>query len=58
MMSNDSPLTKEKILEAAERVFRRFGPDKTSVVDMAKALGVSHGTLYRHFPSKAGSRKP
>lgn len=56
-MSHDLPLTKEMILDAAEQVLRRFGPDKTSVVDIAKVLQVSHGTLYRHFPSKAALRE-
>ncbi|MDF2683261.1 MAG: TetR family transcriptional regulator [Brevibacillus sp.] len=56
-MSNDLPLTKEMILDAAEQVLRRFGPDKTSVVDIAKALQVSHGTVYRHYPSKAALRE-
>ncbi|MGO4270962.1 TetR family transcriptional regulator [Paenibacillus sp. TAF58] len=56
-MSNDLPLTKEAILDAAEQVLRRYGPDKTSVVDVARALQVSHGTLYRHFASKASLRE-
>jgi AcrR family transcriptional regulator len=56
-MTNELPLTKELILDAAEQVLRRYGPDKTSVVDVAKALQVSHGTLYRHFPSKAALRE-
>lgn len=45
------------ILDAAEQVLRRFGPDKTSVVDIAKVLQVSHGTVYRHYPSKAALRE-
>ena len=49
----DEPLTPERILEAAEEVLRRFGLAKTNVVDVARALGVSHGSIYRHFPSKA-----
>jgi len=53
---NDSALTPEKILEAAEEVLRRFGPAKATVVDVARALGVSHGSVYRHFPSKAALR--
>ena len=56
-MSSDQPLGKEQILEAAEQVLRRYGPDKTSVMDVARALQVSHGTLYRHFPSKASLRE-
>jgi AcrR family transcriptional regulator len=50
-------LSKTEILDAAEQTLRRFGPDKTSVTDVAKLLGVSHGTLYRHFPSKAALRE-
>jgi len=56
-MSNELPLNKEQILDAAEQVLRRFGPDKTSVVDVARVLKVSHGTLYRHFASKASLRE-
>lgn len=54
---NELPLSKEQIMDAAEQVLRRFGPDKTSVMDVARALQVSHGTLYRHFPSKASLRE-
>lgn len=53
---NDSVLTRERILEAAEDVLRRFGPAKATVVDVARALGVSHGSVYRHFRSKAALR--
>lgn len=56
-MANDTPLTKEDILDAAEQVLRRYGPDKTSVMDIAKFLQVSHGSLYRHFASKAALRE-
>lgn len=50
-------LTRETILDAAEQVLRRYGPEKTSVIDIAKFLQVSHGTLYLHFPSKAALRE-
>jgi len=49
-------LTSEAILDAAEQVLRRFGPAKTTVVDVARALDVSHGTVYRHFASKSALR--
>jgi AcrR family transcriptional regulator len=49
-------LTNDQILEAAEDILRRFGPAKATVVDVARALGVSHGSVYRHFPSKAALR--
>jgi AcrR family transcriptional regulator len=49
-------LTADKILDAAEGVLRRYGPAKATVVDVARALGVSHGSVYRHFPSKLALR--
>jgi AcrR family transcriptional regulator len=52
----DSVLTRERILEAAEDALRRYGPAKANVVDVARALGVSHGSVYRHFESKAALR--
>jgi AcrR family transcriptional regulator len=45
-------LTKEQILAATEEALRRFGVAKTSVIDVARILNVSHGTIYRHFKSK------
>ena len=52
----ESALTAEQILVAAEDVLRRYGPAKATVVDVARELGVSHGSVYRHFPSKAALR--
>lgn len=51
------PLTPERILEATEDVLRRYGPAKATVVDVARALGVSHGSVYRHFATKAELRE-
>lgn len=53
----DGALTPEQILDTAEDVLRRFGLQKTTVVDVARALGVSHGSIYRHFPSKTALRE-
>jgi len=53
---NDSVLTPGRILDAAEEVLRRYGPAKATVVDVARFLEVSHGTIYRHFSSKAALR--
>jgi AcrR family transcriptional regulator len=50
-------LTPERILEATEEVLRRYGLAKATVVDVARALDVSHGSVYRHFPSKASLRQ-
>jgi len=49
----DSALTRDRIVTAAEDVVRRFGPDKATVVDVARALGVSHAAVYRHVATKA-----
>lgn len=54
-MSTDV-LTADQILDAAEEVLRRYGPAKATVLDVARALGVSHGSVYRHFTSKAALR--
>ncbi|MFG1703206.1 TetR family transcriptional regulator [Nonomuraea sp. M3C6] len=53
----DGILTSDQILAAAQDVLRRYGPAKATVVDVARALGVSHGSVYRHFPSKTALRE-
>lgn len=50
--SEDSSF-RDQILDAARTQLRRFGEAKTNVVDIARALGTSHTTIYRHFRSKA-----
>jgi AcrR family transcriptional regulator len=55
-MAPDLPLTREQIVATAEDVIRRFGPAKATVVDVARALGVSHAALYRHVTTKAELR--
>ncbi len=44
--------TRSRILDAAEALLRRHGPDKLAVVDVARALGMSHANVYRYFGSK------
>ena len=56
-MNENVVLTPERILEVTEDVLRRFGLAKATVVDVARALDVSHGSVYRHFPSKASLRE-
>ena len=57
MSPTPETLTAERILEATEEVLRRHGPAKATVVDVARALGVSHGSVYRHFRTKAVLRE-
>ncbi|PCK77304.1 TetR/AcrR family transcriptional regulator [Rhizobium sophoriradicis] len=41
-----------RILEVAERYFRRIGYHKTSVADIAAEVGMSRANVYRFFPSR------
>lgn len=43
---------REAILETATRVFARHGYQNTDVQQIAEALRLSKGTVYRYFPSK------
>ncbi|NML77018.1 TetR/AcrR family transcriptional regulator [Rhizobium sp. S-51] len=52
-MTNDAPDHRDRILDIAAEQVRRFGEAKTNVVDIAKAMGLSHSAIYRHFRSKA-----
>lgn len=49
-------LDRDIILAATEDVLRRHGAAKAGVVDVARALGVSHAAVYRYFPSKTALR--
>jgi AcrR family transcriptional regulator len=42
----------ERILDAARELMLRYGYDKTTINDIAKATGVSKGTVYLHYASK------
>jgi len=53
----DTVLTRQQIIETTEDVLRRYGPAKANVADVARALGVSPGSIYRHFPTKAALRE-
>jgi AcrR family transcriptional regulator len=56
-MPTGAPLDAATILAATEEVLRRHGPAKATVVDVARALGVSHTAVYKHFPSKQALRE-
>jgi AcrR family transcriptional regulator len=55
-VSLEPPLSRDRIVATAEDVVRRFGPEKATVVDVARALGVSHAAVYRHVKTKAELR--
>jgi AcrR family transcriptional regulator len=48
-----SESTRERILDATVELLRRHGPGKTGVVDVARALDMSHSNVYKHFASKS-----
>jgi AcrR family transcriptional regulator len=45
-------ITHQRIVEAAARAIRRTGYDGTSVVDIMKEAGLTHGGFYAHFASR------
>ncbi|MFC5582456.1 TetR/AcrR family transcriptional regulator [Rhodanobacter terrae] len=44
--------THERIVETAARAIRRSGYDGTSVADIMKEAGLTHGGFYAHFTSR------
>jgi AcrR family transcriptional regulator len=47
----DAVRNRERVLEAAKKVFSAGGPD-ASLEAVAREAGVGIGTLYRHFPTR------
>jgi TetR/AcrR family acrAB operon transcriptional repressor len=45
--------TRESLIDAAERVFRRNGVTRTSLADVAAEAGMTRGAIYWHFRDKA-----
>ena len=48
----EAPTTRERILQAALEVFAEKGLHGATVVEIAKAAGITGGALYRYFDSK------
>lgn len=44
--------SREKIMNAAQKLFARRGFEGISIRDIAKAVGMTTASLYYHFPSK------
>jgi AcrR family transcriptional regulator len=44
--------TREKIVDAAARLFGQIGYHDTQVMDIVRAVGMSAGTFYKHFRDK------
>ncbi len=43
---------RQRILEATERLLRRYGPAKTTVADIAREAEIAVGAVYLEFASK------
>lgn len=43
---------RERLLDAAEACLKQFGPQKTSMEDVARAAGMSRATVYRYFENR------
>jgi AcrR family transcriptional regulator len=52
--SDDTKTTpvRERLLDAAEGCLEQFGPQKTSMEDVARAAGMSRATVYRYFENR------
>ncbi len=50
---SEAAITREQLLDAAERVFREHGVSRTSLAEVAAAAGVTRGAVYWHFKDKA-----
>src|SRR5689334_5686737 len=48
----NEPLRRTQILKAAERLFRSYGPAKTTIADVAREADVAVGSVYLEFASK------
>jgi TetR/AcrR family acrAB operon transcriptional repressor len=49
----EAQVTREQVLDAAVRVFRKRGVGHTSLAEIADAAGVTRGAIYWHFKDKA-----
>ena len=50
----DSQKKKRRIYDAAMKLFRRYGFERTTIQDIADASGMSSGSIYNFFGSKEG----
>jgi AcrR family transcriptional regulator len=52
-METDTTSTRDRLLDAAARVFVEHGYWGASMEQVRQAAGVSNGSLYHHFPTKS-----
>jgi len=49
----EAKATRERLLDAAEMLFREHGVTRTSLAEVATAAGMTRGAVYWHFKDKA-----
>lgn len=52
MVTERGASTRQRLLDAAARVFSACGYSRATTKEIAKAAGVAEGTIYRHFADK------
>lgn len=52
MKPDNTPSTRDIILEATDRLLARYGYKKMTIDDLAKECGIGKGSVYLHFESK------
>jgi AcrR family transcriptional regulator len=53
MQNGSQAETRRRILDTAKVLLRRYGPDKMTVMDIARELKMSHANVYRFFRTKS-----
>ena len=51
-VTKEPEVRRQEIIDTALKLFGEKGYEKTSITDIAKAIGVAQGLCYRYFPSK------
>ena len=51
--ATDGTDKRDRVLDAAQRLFVRYGVKRTSIDDVAREAGIAKGTVYLSFKSKA-----
>ena len=52
MAKRRDDIDKKKFIDATEKLILEKGANDFSLADLAKAMGISKGTLYYHYPTK------
>ncbi|MCF8601976.1 TetR/AcrR family transcriptional regulator [Gordonia sp. HY442] len=52
VLSGDAEEARAQIITAAEKVFAKYGPAKTTMDDIGREAGVSRPTVYRYFDGR------